>query len=117
RKVLACISKMIKSEIDGEGVPEKGSPQGGILSPLLSNVVLNDLDQWVADQWEVFPLRKSYSSDDARRRARKQTNLKQGYLVRYADDFKILCRDGKTAQRWYHAVRLYLKERLKLDIS
>ncbi|MCA1024449.1 group II intron reverse transcriptase/maturase [Halobacillus litoralis] len=117
RKVLACISKMITSEIDGEGVPEKGSPQGGILSPLLSNVVLNDLDQWVADQWEVFPLTKSYSSDDARRRARKQTNLKKGYLVRYADDFKILCRDGKTAQRWYHAVRLYLKERLKLDIS
>jgi group II intron reverse transcriptase/maturase len=117
RKVLACISKMIKSEIDGEGVPDKGSPQGGILSPLLSNVVLNDLDQWVADQWEVFPLSKPYSSDDARRRARKQTNLKKGYLVRYADDFKILCRDGKTAQRWYHAVRLYLKERLKLDIS
>ncbi|MCP3032498.1 group II intron reverse transcriptase/maturase [Halobacillus sp. A1] len=117
RKVLACISKMIKSEIDGEGVPDKGSPQGGILSPLLSNVVLNDLDQWVADQWEVFPLTKAYSSDDARRRARKQTNLKQGYLVRYADDFKILCRDGKTAQRWYHAIRLYLKERLKLDIS
>ncbi|UOR12840.1 group II intron reverse transcriptase/maturase [Halobacillus amylolyticus] len=117
RKVLTCISKMIKSEIDGEGVPEKGSPQGGILSPLLSNVVLNDLDQWVAGQWEVFPLTKSYSSDDSKRQARKRTNLKEGYLVRYADDFKILCRDGKIAQRWYHAVRLYLKERLKLDIS
>jgi RNA-directed DNA polymerase len=30
---------------------------------------------------------------------------------------KILCRDWKTAQKWYHAVRLYLKDRLKLDIS
>ncbi len=117
RKVLACISKMLKSEIDGEGVPHKGSPQGGILSPLLSNVVLNDLDQWVAGQWETFPLHKSYSSDNARRRARKTTNLKQGYLVRYADDFKILCRDGKSAQRWYHAVKAFLKERLNLDIS
>ena len=117
RRVLACISKMLKSEIDGEGVPDKGSPQGGILSPLLSNVVLNDLDQWVSGQWETFPLHKPYSSDDARRRARKTTNLKHGYLVRYADDFKILCRDGKTAQRWYHAVRLFLKERLNLDIS
>ena len=37
--------------------------------------------------------------------------------MRYADDFKIICRDWKTAERWYHAVKLYLKERLKLDIS
>ena len=36
-------------------------------------------------------------------------NLKEGYLVRYADDFKILCRDWKTAQKWYHAVKLYSK--------
>src|SRR5699024_1089654 len=33
------------------------------------------------------------------------------------DDFKILCKDGKTAHRWYQAARLYLKDRLKLDIS
>ena len=58
RKVLACISRMLKAEIDKEGVPSKGVPQGGILSTLLSNVVLNDLDQWVADQWEFFPLTK-----------------------------------------------------------
>lgn len=45
------------------------------------------------------------------------SKLKEGYIIRYADDFKILCRDWKTAQKWYHAVRLYLKERLKLDIS
>ncbi|WP_171050728.1 group II intron reverse transcriptase/maturase [Bacillus sp. BHET2] len=117
RKVLACISKMIKAEIDGEGIPDKGTPQGGILSPLLSNIVLNDLDQWIADQWEFFPLHKSYKSKVGERYAKKRTNLKEGYLVRYADDFKILCRDGKTAQKWYHAVRRYLRERLNLDIS
>src|SRR5699024_3630843 len=50
-------------------------------------------------------------------RAIKKSNLKEGYMIRYADDFKIMCRDWKTAQRWFHAVRLYLKERLKLDIS
>ncbi|HJB22871.1 MAG TPA: group II intron reverse transcriptase/maturase [Candidatus Jeotgalibaca pullicola] len=117
RKVLACISRMLKAEIDKEGVPSKGVPQGGILSTLLSNIVLNDLDQWVAGQWEFFPLSKKCNSTDMERYHKKRTNLKEGYLVRYADDFKILCRDGKTAQKWYHAVVKYLKERLKLDIS
>jgi RNA-directed DNA polymerase len=117
RKVLACISKMLKAEIDGEGIPTEGTPQGGLLSTLLSNIVLNDLDQWIAGQWEFFPLSKSYQSNFGERYAKKRSKLKEGYLVRYADDFKILCKDGKTAQKWYHAVRLYLKDRLKLDIS
>lgn len=117
RQVLACISKMLKAEIDGEGIPTKGVPQGGLLSTLLSNIVLNDLDQWVADQWEFFPLNKPYKSKVGERYAKKRTNLKEGYLIRYADDFKILCRDWKTAQKWFHAVRLYIKQRLKLDIS
>jgi len=117
RKVLACISKMLKAKIDGEGVPSKGVPQGGILSPILSNIVLNDFDQWVTGQWEFFPLEKPYKTKEGERYAKKRTRLKEGYLVRYADDFKILCRDAKTAQKWFHAVTRYLKERLKLDIS
>lgn len=79
--------------------------------------MLNDLDQWVAGQWEFFPLSKSYQSKGGERQAKKRTNLKEGYLIRYADDFKILCKNAKTAQKWYHAVRLYLKDRLKLDVS
>ena len=117
RKVLACISKMLKAEVDGEGIPKKGSPQGGLLSPLLSNVVLNELDQWIANQWELFPLDKPYTTREGERYAKIHTKLKEGYIVRYADDFKILCRDWKTAEKWYHAVKLFLKERLKLDIS
>ena len=117
KKVLACIAKMLKAEVDGEGIPSKGAPQGGLLSPLLSNIVLNDLDQWVSKQWEFFPLHNPYKTREGQLYAKKRTNLKEGYLVRYADDFKILCRDWKTAHKWYHAVRQYLKERLKLDIS
>jgi group II intron reverse transcriptase/maturase len=117
RQVLGCVSKMLKAEIDGEGVPTKGSAQGGLISPLLSNIVLNELDQWVAKQWEFFPLHKPFKTREGQLLAKKRTQLKEGYLVRYADDFKILCRDAKTAERWFHAVKLFLKERLKLDIS
>lgn len=117
RKVLRIISKMVKTEVEGEGIPDKGTPQGGVLSPLLSNIVLNDLDQWVAGQWEDFVSKYSYARNDGKYVALKKTRLKEGYIVRYADDFKVLCRDWKTAQKWYHAVRLYLKDRLKLDIS
>ena len=49
--------------------------------------------------------------------ARKYTNLKDGYVVRYADDFKIMCRSYTDAQRYYHATIDFLKSRLKLDIS
>lgn len=117
RKVLRIIGKMLKAEIDEEGIPTRGTPQGGIISPLLSNIVLNDLDHWVAGQWENFETQKIYRQNQGKYKALKKTNLKEGFIVRYADDFKILCRDSQTAFKWYHAVRLYLKERLKLDIS
>jgi RNA-directed DNA polymerase len=117
RKVLACISKMLKAEIDGEGIPSKGVPQGGLASTLFSNVVLNDLDHWVAGQWELFPLTQPHETEKREAYAKKRTSLKEGYIVRYADDFKIICRDHKTAHKWYHAVVSYLKHRLKLDVS
>lgn len=117
-RVLAIIGKMLKAPIKGEGILTKGVPQGGILSPLLSNVVLNDLDQWVSNQWETFETRKKYVGNDVKiRELRRTSNLKEGFIVRYADDFRIMARDYDTAMKWFHAVKEYLNHRLKLNIS
>ena len=69
-----------------EGIPTKGVPQGGILSPLLSNIVLNELDWWISDQWETFKSNHPYKHNGSKVQALKKSNLKEGYIVRYADD-------------------------------
>ena len=118
KQLLAIISKMLKAPIEGEGIPNKGTPQGGILSPLLANIVLNDLDWWVSNQWETFKTQKQYSRNDSKYAwLRKNSNLKEGYIVRYADDFKIICPDYETAKRWFHGTKQWLSENLKLEIS
>lgn len=118
KKLLSIISSMLKAEIDGEGIPTKGVPQGGILSPLLANIVLNELDWWVSDQWETFQTRREYQKDYVRyQHLRQFSKMKEMYIVRYADDFKIICKDMATAQKTFIAVKQWLKDRLHLEIS
>jgi group II intron reverse transcriptase/maturase len=117
KKLISIISKMLKAEIKDIGVPEKGTPQGGILSPLLSNIVLNELDWWVSSQWETHPTRHEYTKPCNRYQAIKKTNLKEVFIVRYADDFKILCRNKDVAKRMYIAVEEWLENRLGLEIN
>ncbi|MGW9128885.1 group II intron reverse transcriptase/maturase, partial [Paenibacillus chitinolyticus] len=115
KKLLKIVSLILKSEIQGEGVPTKGTPQGGILSPLLSNVVLNELDWWISNQWETFNTKRKYKGN--KYTALKKTNLKECFIVRYADDFKILCRTRSQANKMYHAIKQFLRDRLDLDIN
>jgi len=117
KKVLSIISKMLKAEIKGVGIPEKGTPQGGILSPLLANIVLNELDWWIASQWQYFKTEFNFKQQAHQYRAMKKSKLKEIFIVRYADDFKILCRKKDDANKIFEAVKQWLKERLSLEIS
>ena len=47
----------------------------------------------------------------------RKTKLKEMYIVRYADDFRIFCRTKTTAERTKIAITQWLKERLKLEVS
>ena len=130
KKLICIIKEMLKAPVimpNGEKVyPTKGTPQGGILSPLLANIVLNELDWWIASQWEEIPtktefkIRENASGTKIKShsyRALRRSRLKEMHAVRYADDFKIFCSSHEEAVRAYKATELWLKDRLGLDIS
>ena len=130
KKLLCIIKAMLKAPVlmpNGEKhYPTKGTPQGGILSPLLANIVLNELDWWIASQWEEMPTKRTFITKNNAQgtmikshiyRALRGSKLKEVHAVRYADDFKIFCATHSDATKAYTATALWLKERLSLEIS
>ena len=131
KKLLCIIREMLKAPIvmpNGDiEYPTKGTPQGGILSPLLSNIVLNELDWWIDSQWEGMPTKREYSCEvrpngTVNKTAiysafKNTTKLKEMHIVRYADDFKLFCRKRSDAEKVFMAVKLWLHDRLKLEIN
>lgn len=130
KNLLFVLKRILKAPIRLENgameYPTKGTPQGGIISPLLANIVLNELDQWVDSQWQDNPVTAKYkTSINANGSINKsnaykfmrRTNLKEMYIVRYADDFRIFCRTKDEAERTMKAVTQWLMERLHLEVS
>jgi len=130
KKLICIVKEMLKTPVvlpNGKVTyPAKGTPQGGILSPLLANIVLNELDWWIASQWEQIPTKTKFKTRNNSQgteikshvyRALRGSRLKEMHAVRYADDFKIFCASHEEAVRAYKATEQWLKDRLGLDIS
>jgi|tagenome__1003787_1003787.scaffolds.fasta_scaffold20880021_1 RNA-directed DNA polymerase len=88
RRVLALVKAFLKSGVMTQtGDREQaltGTPQGGILSPLLANIALSALDEHFDQSW-----RQEMGTGD-RRAARRRKGLGNWRLVRYADDFVVM---------------------------
>jgi RNA-directed DNA polymerase len=95
KRLLALIGRMLKAAVVmPEGVKvatDEGVPQGGPLSPLLSNVVLDELDQELSRRGHRF--------------------------VRYADDCNIYVRSEKAGQRVMASVVSFISRRLRLKVN
>lgn len=94
RATLRLIRKWLRVPIQIEGKlvkRRKGVPQGSPLSPILSNILLNELDK----ELERMGVR----------------------YIRYADDFSVYCEEEAEGQRVQEAIQVYLKETLRLPIN
>lgn len=88
---------------------QRGVPQGGIVSPLFSNIYLSELDRYM-ERYTALSSREKTA-----RRRRGQGNY---VYARYGDDFAVLCNGTKTqAVELKEELHAFLKETLKLDLS
>jgi RNA-directed DNA polymerase len=94
-RVLKLILKYLKAGVIRQNGrfenTDKGVPQGGPLSPLLANILLDELDHELEKRGHQF--------------------------VRYADDFVILCSSPRAGQRIMASITRYLKRSLKLIVN
>ena len=93
-RVVSLIHKYLRSGVMNKGVfemSEEGTPQGGPLSPLLSNIMLNELDKELEHRGLPF--------------------------VRYADDSMIFCKSERAAMRVKESITRYIEGELYLKVN
>ncbi len=93
-RVISLIHKYLNTGVVEKGVfakTEIGVPQGGPLSPLLSNVMLNELDKELENRGHKF--------------------------VRYADDCMIFCKSERAAQRTLESIVTFIENKLFLKVN
>ena len=112
RALLDLIWKFLKSGVMEGGLfgrTDSGVPQGGVISPLLANVYLNEFDKWAAAQWDLDP---------NARRVRRRAGLGNYKMVRYADDFVVVSNGTKAeVKATKAAIQQFLENKLHLTLS
>ena len=109
KRILKLIRMMLKSGVMEELElfrTELGTPPGGILSPLLANIYLHELDKFISRRYE-----------DLDKYSRKKAPVKM-FICRYADDWCILINGAQEqAESVKEEVTVFLRETLKLELS
>lgn len=119
KRILSIIKQMLKAGVMEEcKTTDIGTPQGGIISPLLANIYLNRFDNYLTKNFERKKLQKPKKRHDQIIRAlRLYSNVKTCYYVRYADDWVILTDSKESAEKLKYKAQEYLKNTLKLELS
>jgi group II intron reverse transcriptase/maturase len=118
KRIIAIVAEMLRAgyfEQDALFATEKGTPQGGILSPLLANIYLNDFD-WFIGRMYHYPFQRTALLASDRIRL-KYNGVIPKFLIRYADDWIILTPKQHEAQRLYKNLLKYFKHKLKVELS
>jgi group II intron reverse transcriptase/maturase len=112
-KVLWLIRRFLTAPVIENGIRQqtkKGTPQGGVLSPLLANIYLNEFDQFWYENWGKLTGKQRW--------ARRKKGQASCVLFRYADDF-ILSASGTKEEvvPIMDSIRGFFKEKLLLNLS
>lgn len=113
KRVVNLIAAFLKAGVMDKGqvyYPLTGTPQGGILSPLLTNIYLDQLDEWYHSRYHAL---SGYQK--GKLSASGQPILR---LVRYADDFVIMVKGTKEqALEVLADLRIFVQDTLKMELA